>query len=501
MYYLRTKRAIYNIVTSVVLQISSIVIGFVIPKLMIQHYGSTINGLVSSINQFITYFNILEGGVSVAAAVALYKPLAQGDKNKINSILSAVRSFYIKSGSVFILLSLLLSIGFPLLVQDQVTYSTAFLMVLILSLGSIYNYFISGKYGILYVADQKFYILNIINISFRTVGAIIQYFLIINDTSIFLVQLVLLASIVLRIVPTILYVKKMYPYINFLSFPDKLSLNQKWDALIIQIAQMITKNSPIFILTIFFDLKSVSVYSIYALIFHTGSSFFEILSNSLSSGFGNVYASGNYELLKKIYNISEYVVFSVCAIMSACFYIMFIPFVKLYLGNASDANYIVPMLAISFIITEAINNIRFSAKTVVMAAGHIKQTKNIAIIETIICIVFNTIAALNYGIIGVLVGSILGSACRTCYLLWYAANKILNQTLTNTITRLVRNSILVGIVLVPFMLVKIDATSYFELVENALLVGLWSLLVVGIGNVVADYATTRALVLQIKKVR
>ena len=49
---------------------------FIIPCIMLKYYGSEINGLVSSINQFIVYFNLVEAGLSGAAIYVLYKPLA-----------------------------------------------------------------------------------------------------------------------------------------------------------------------------------------------------------------------------------------------------------------------------------------------------------------------------------------------------------------------------------------------------------------------------------------
>ena len=50
--------------------------GFVTPLIMLKYYGSEVNGLVTSIGQFIVYFNLVEAGLSGAAIYALYKPLA-----------------------------------------------------------------------------------------------------------------------------------------------------------------------------------------------------------------------------------------------------------------------------------------------------------------------------------------------------------------------------------------------------------------------------------------
>ena len=70
---------------------------------MLKYYGSEINGLVSSINQFIVYFNLVEAGLSGAAIYALYKPLAENNHKAINSIVSAARNF-IRNQAIFLYL-------------------------------------------------------------------------------------------------------------------------------------------------------------------------------------------------------------------------------------------------------------------------------------------------------------------------------------------------------------------------------------------------------------
>ena len=48
-----------NIITSLLLRIITIICGFIIPKIIISNYGSNVNGLVSSISQFLGYIVLL----------------------------------------------------------------------------------------------------------------------------------------------------------------------------------------------------------------------------------------------------------------------------------------------------------------------------------------------------------------------------------------------------------------------------------------------------------
>ena len=90
-----------NIICSVLLQIVTIASGFVIPKVILVYFGSSVNGLISSINQFLNYIQLLEGGLSGVIMAALYKPLANHDKEKISGIVKAAQSFFQKIGIIY----------------------------------------------------------------------------------------------------------------------------------------------------------------------------------------------------------------------------------------------------------------------------------------------------------------------------------------------------------------------------------------------------------------
>lgn len=57
---MRSKKVILNIVSSLMLQITLLICGFVVPKLIITNFSSNVNGLISSITQFLAYISLLE---------------------------------------------------------------------------------------------------------------------------------------------------------------------------------------------------------------------------------------------------------------------------------------------------------------------------------------------------------------------------------------------------------------------------------------------------------
>ena len=57
---MRSKKVILNIISSLMLQITLLICGFVVPKLIITNFSSNVNGLISSITQFLAYISLLE---------------------------------------------------------------------------------------------------------------------------------------------------------------------------------------------------------------------------------------------------------------------------------------------------------------------------------------------------------------------------------------------------------------------------------------------------------
>ena len=70
--HVSNKKLIFlTVVSNLSLQVVTALCGFVLPPLVICTFGSSVNGMVSSISQFIAYLNVVEAGVGGASIAAL----------------------------------------------------------------------------------------------------------------------------------------------------------------------------------------------------------------------------------------------------------------------------------------------------------------------------------------------------------------------------------------------------------------------------------------------
>lgn len=158
---MRGEQALKNLLCNVLLQVVVAVSGLVLPRFYLEVYGSTLNGMVSSVTQFMSYLSLVEAGISAATIVGLYGPLAEHNISDINGVLAATKKFYNQTGQIYIILVLLLTILYPLLINGQVDSFTVRCIVFILSSSNLIDYLFLGKIqGIIKCGPKRLYYCN-----------------------------------------------------------------------------------------------------------------------------------------------------------------------------------------------------------------------------------------------------------------------------------------------------------------------------------------------------
>ena len=115
---MRREKALINVACSLLLQITTIIAGFIVPRLFINSFGSDVNGLVNSITSFIGYITLLQTGVGSAVKAALYKPLAKKNHLELCEIVKTADLFFKKIAIVTIIYIIALTVAFPLFIVD-----------------------------------------------------------------------------------------------------------------------------------------------------------------------------------------------------------------------------------------------------------------------------------------------------------------------------------------------------------------------------------------------
>lgn len=472
---MRSKKALMNTATSLLLQLVSVICGFIVPRIIIGNYGSEVNGLTASIAQFLGYITLFESGVGGVVRAALYKPLADNDIPKLSGIVKATESFFRKIALIFVGYMFVLAGAFPILVNKSFDWLFTASLIVIIGISTFAQYYFGMTYTVLIHADQRRYIASGLQIFTIILNAILVVIFANMGASIHWLKLGTAAVYVLRPIVLNIYVKKKYT-INKDAKPDTEAIKQRWDGLGHHIAYFINLNADVVILTLVskissaFSIAEVSVYTVYHAVVYGIVNITSSFSAGMEAGFGNMIAKGEKENLNKKFGLYEFMYYTVVSVMFTCAGILIIPFVKVYTLGISDINYVRPVFAYIIVLAYAAYAIRSPYNTLTLAAGHYKQTRNGAFLEAAINVIVSAVGVFVWGIVGVALGTLVAMTFRTVQYAWYLSKNILNRKFTVFIKRVAVSAL---IAVITFIIVNLLPTfeidSYFKWVIFAVI--------------------------------
>lgn len=422
----RGQKALMNTVASGAYQVITFVCGLILPRYLLTYFGSDYNGVVSSITQFLSFIAILQVGIAGSTRFNLYKVLANNDIKGISGIVKATEQYMRKVGLILVAYIGILILVYPNIASTSISDSEVGLLVLIVGVSSVSQYFFGITYQILLIADQRQYVHNIIASVATVLNVVIAILLMNSGENIFVVKAG--SAIIFVLVPIVLsiYVKRKY-HIDKSVPPDKVGLKGRWDVMWHSVANIVHDKTDLVVLTVFSDIKLVSVYTVYYLVINGLYKILSIFTNSLEAAFGNMFAKKENETAYRNLELYEFFMCCFVSVVFSCALVLIVPFVKLYTKEITDINYIEPLFATVAVIAQMIMCIRQPYLTVVQASGHYKQTRNGAFVEAGLNIIISVILTQYFGIVGVAIGTLVANLFRTLQYIIYLRNNILER--------------------------------------------------------------------------
>lgn len=474
------KAASKNMLMSIAARIVSLATGLIVQRYLLLYFGSTLNGLTTSINQAMAYLVLLEAGLGTASVQALYDPLANNNWELVSGILTATGKEYKKISAVFIVTLAGVSIVIPLAVSGEVEFATAGILTLITGGSYIVSYVMGGKYKALLDADKKLYILYTFEILSVVMSCLFRVIALTRGYGIVLVQLINLLCICTKNIGYVIYVRFKYKSVNYRHTPNYNAVNKRWNVLIHSVAGIVVNNTDVLILTLFGSLKTVSVYGIYNTVFGQLSSLIQTtFMQAPQSSFGQLYYRNKKEYSRtyELYQFSiAFLLTWICAIAIG----MILPFVSIYTNGVDDITYIDNILPVLFMLILLMNQIRIPALITINVAGHFRETQRGAIIEALINLIVSLILffCTDLGLYGLLIGTVCSYMFRSMDVLIYTHKHLVCMPLRRCLRfYAVDFMALLTNYLFFFWIFPIRADSVSQWVLNAFAVGIGTLLV------------------------
>ena len=175
----RAAASIKNSSFSIITQVLTVIINFIVKTVFIYTLGSEylgINGLFSNI---ITMLSLADLGIGIAIPYSLYKPLSTDDHEKIKALMHFYKKIYNIIGIIVLTIGFSLTPFLSLIIKEMpenIPHIYLIYMMFVTHSASSY-FFVYKKF--LIDADQKGYITSKITFIFSTILSIIQIILLI----------------------------------------------------------------------------------------------------------------------------------------------------------------------------------------------------------------------------------------------------------------------------------------------------------------------------------
>ena len=428
-------KGIKNILSGFIGQLITIALGIIIPRLVLLNLGSEANGLLSTVSQIYTYFALLEAGVGNAALQALYGPIGSNNTEQSNRILAAMQHYYRRTGFVYLAGVLIVGFVFPIVVHSSFSYQTVFLVTILGGLGGVVRYFTQAKYLMLIKADGRNYAETNISTIINVLISVTKIILLCAGCNVIVIQAMYFGYSVLTSFVYVAYVRRSYSWLNLRVAPDLQALSKRNYAFIHQISAMIFNSTDMMILSLFENLKIVSVYGLYTLLFNMASTAVGTINGSIQYRLGQTFCNKHHEKYLCMHDAFEIYNMALVSSLYCIVGIFILPFLRLYTAGVQDINYTDPILPYLFIAVYLLNNGRETSNLVIKFAGHFKQTQWHSVLEAAINVGVSLVGVYFCGIYGVLIGTIAALLYRTNDMIIYANKKILNRSPWKTYRR------------------------------------------------------------------
>lgn len=382
----KSNRSMYNAISGMSLTLINGLLGLIVTKIVISAYGSDFNGINSTANQLVNMLLILEGGFTLATSVALFKPISEGNQQLVNGIMSATKKTFIRLGSIFLVVGVVIAIGFSFIVKSNLPSITIIQVFLITVSTTGFTLIYETKYRIILQSNQKDYLVNLIRIVAIIVSQILVIIVIRFRLDMILVRLITSLGIMASSFWIAYVCKNQFPDLTFNQPPKFEAVKGTTDIFIAKFTGLLYKSAPIIFISVTSGAVFASVYAVYNSIFLLLKGLLFSFSSAPRIAMGHLILEKSRQYVYEIFIEYEFMVNQTMLVFLSCAAVLIMPFMDVYTYNVTDVVYKNWFVAIFLILATYFDAIHLPAGTMINMAGQFRIGRNIQLTTAIVLI-------------------------------------------------------------------------------------------------------------------
>ena len=418
----RTQNSIRNIITAMMGQLGGVLVNLLARVFFLHYLNHTYLGLNGLFTNVLTMLSLVELGVGPAMAYSLYKPLADGDTERIKSHMAFYKKAYITIGLTIAALGLIFLPFYTVFMDEVPDIPHLNTIYLLFVANTVVSYFYSYKRTLI-VCDQKkyiettvhygaYFILNVVQIIFLALTKNYVLFLILQVISTWAENFILARK-----------ADQLYPYlkeknVQKLSKPDSQVIFRNVAAMSMhKIGAVVVNSTDNILISKLIGLATAGLYNNYYTIIHPLQTITNQIFESIVASVGNLKATvqeGDLGHLRETFNDVFFFAFWIFTFCSACLLNLLHPFIEfLWLRNRGWLldNMTLYVLIINFYLY----GMRRPVLTFRDATGAFWNDRFKPIFESIINLVASILLARKFGISGIFLGTLVSTVTTSLW--------------------------------------------------------------------------------------
>jgi O-antigen/teichoic acid export membrane protein len=404
----RKKNSIKNAALSVLMQLFLLLFSFVSRSVFIKVLGDQYLGISGLYTNLLSVLSLADLGITTVMTFSLYKPISQKKTKEITVLLSFFKRIYYSIALVIFLMGLCLVPFLQYLINGSMLELQELRIYYILFLlNSACSYLVVYK-STLIIADQKIYIVKIVEFVARIVLDVFMIVVLLVTGSYLLFLIGNIVATILKNISLSVISNRLYPFIRKV---DKTSVSPETKRALIdnikslfiyRVSAMIMNSTDNILISVILGTVIVGYYSNYLMIVTAINTFILLVAQSLLASIGNFHETSNSQKKLELFQSMLLVFFVIGCFCSSCFLTMFNDFIYIWIGK-KESQYIlssfdVGCISFNFFVSCVANpNWMFREAT-----GVFKQTKYSMTCAAVLNLIISIVLGKTWGLGGII---------------------------------------------------------------------------------------------------
>lgn len=406
----RTKNALRNIIWGFLNKFIAIALPFINRTIMIHMMGDQYVGLGSLFNSILSVLNLAELGIGSALVYNMYKPIAEGDEDKICALMNFYRKCYRIISIIVAICGLVLLPFISYFIKGSWPEDINIYILYLMYLGqTVLSYNLFAYKNCLFGAHQRSDITSKVSMFLSIANLLTQMIVLVFTKNYYIyVGTAIFYGIVINIIQAC-FADKYYPQYKCRGQLDKQTINElkkKVMGLVSsKVGGVVINSADNIVISAFLGLAVVGWYNNYYYIMSSIIGFLDIILWSLTAGIGNSIVTESVEINHRSFNKFNFIYQWIVSWCSVCLLCLYQPTMLIWNPKGMFPFSVVCLLVFRFFAGRCVQ-MSFAYKD---AMGLWWEDKWRPVISAVVNLVVNIVLVNTIGIAGVIISTFVCS--------------------------------------------------------------------------------------------